>query len=146
MSEQSQERKTMKKIYFPVAVMLGLLVPMAAGAEEAQLGGEIELTPQLVDINGSTAKFQEYRDRDDGIYGNLRLWQESENFFFRLDAENISYDDQSYRLKGGSHGKYKFNLYHDEIPHNITFDARTPLAGAGTDRLVYSGAPPPEQS
>ncbi len=142
MSQQNKGRKTMKKIYIPVAVMLGLLVPMTAGAEEAQLGGELELTPKVVDINGSMAKFQEYRDREDGVYGNLRLWQETENFFFRFDGENISYDDQSYRLKGGNHGKYKFNLYHDEIPHNSTFDARTPLSGAGTDRLVYSGATP----
>lgn len=142
MREQSKGREKMKKAYIPAAAMLSLLLPMTVCAEEAKIGGEIELTAKFVDVNGSKAKFQEYRDLDDGIYGALKLWQESDNFFFRFEAGNVSHDDQSYRFDGGSRGKYKFNVYHNEIPHNVTFDARTPFSGAGTDHLVYGGATP----
>jgi MtrB/PioB family decaheme-associated outer membrane protein len=38
-------------------------------------------------------------------------------------------------------GKFKFDLFYNEIPHNITFDARTFFLGAGHDTLV--GAPNP---
>ncbi len=42
----------------------------------------------------------------------------------------MGYDTQSYRLDGGMWGKFKFDLFYDEIPHNLTFDARTFLFGS----------------
>jgi MtrB/PioB family decaheme-associated outer membrane protein len=139
---EKQGRKTMKKC-IPMSMMLALLLPLSTHAQERQIEGELELTGKLADIDGSKAKFNEYRDIGDGIYGALRLWHDTDTFFFNFQAENISYEDQNYRLDGGGYGRYRFNLFYDEIPHNLTFDARTFYSGAGSERLSFSGDTPP---
>lgn len=131
----------MKKIYIPLTAILTLMLPLSGHAEETNGGGEIELTPTLANVTGSKAKFNEYRDTKDGVYGAARLWRETDDFFFKFQADDILYDNQSFRVDGGNYGKYKFNLYYDEIPHNLTDDAKTFYSGAGTANLTYSGVP-----
>ncbi|HWH69352.1 MAG TPA: MtrB/PioB family outer membrane beta-barrel protein, partial [Candidatus Sulfotelmatobacter sp.] len=140
MSRKQHRNREMKKVYIPLAAMLAMLSPLAGYAEEKNVGGEIALTPTLANVNGSEAKFNEYRDIDDGLYGALRLWRETDDFFLRFQADDILYDTQSYRLDGGNYGRYRFNVFHDEIPHNLTFGAKTFYSGAGTANLTYSGA------
>jgi MtrB/PioB family decaheme-associated outer membrane protein len=136
---RKQRNRGMKK-YIPLAAMLTVLFPLSGHAEEKNAGGEIALTPTLANVNGSKAKFNEYRDIQDGLYGALRLWKETDDSFFRFQADDILYDTQSYRFDGGSYGQYKYNLFYDEIPHNRTFDARTPLSGIHGSTLTYTGA------
>jgi MtrB/PioB family decaheme-associated outer membrane protein len=131
----------MKKIYIPLTAILTLMLPLSGHAEETSAGGEIELTPTLANVTGSKAKFNEYRDTKDGVYGAARLWRETDDFFFKFQADDILYDNQSFRVDGGNYGKYKFNLYYDEIPHNLSYDAKTFYSGAGTANLTYSGVP-----
>lgn len=140
MSRINQRSWEMKKTYIPLAAMLAVLLPLTGHAAENTAGGEIELAPTFVNVDGSKAKFNEYRDVEDGVYGGIRLWKETDDFHITLQADDILYDTQNYRIDGGNYGKYKFNLYYDEIPHNVTFDARTPLSGVGGDTLTYTGA------
>ncbi|MEW6594970.1 MAG: MtrB/PioB family decaheme-associated outer membrane protein [Thermodesulfobacteriota bacterium] len=130
----------MKKAYIPVTAMLAVLLPLASYADDKSAGGSIEVAPTLADVSGSKAKFNEYRDIEDGLYGAVRLWKETDTFFFNFQADDILYDTQSYRVHGGDYGRYKFNLFYDEIPHNLTYDAKTFYSGAGTANLTYSGA------
>lgn len=139
MSKQHRNQTT-KKAYIPLAAMLAVLLPLAAYAEERPFNGEISLTPTLADVTGSKAKFNEYGDTEDGLYGGIRVNKESGDFFFQFQADDILYDTQNYQVNGGTYGKYKFNLFYNEIPHNLTFDARTPLSGIGGDTLTYTGA------
>ena len=40
---------------------------------------------------------------------------------------------------GGQRGAFKFYLYYNEIPHNTSYNAITPYAGAGSNALSYGG-------
>lgn len=99
-----------------------------------------------LDVNGGEggrAKFTEYGDMKEPVrvFGTVEAEADSEKHFLKFDAYDMGYDTQSYQGSGGMYGKFKLDLFYDEIPHNVTFDARTPYSGIGTDTLT-SGAPP----
>jgi MtrB/PioB family decaheme-associated outer membrane protein len=129
-------------------IMLALIVSLApfssVFSQDEMIEGEVSLEGILVDVDGKEggkAKFTEYIDleEDGGFYGRARLKLDKEKYFMNLETGDFGYDTQYYRIDGGKWGKFKFDLFYDEIPHNFTFDARTPFLGAGHDTLV--GAP-----
>ena len=87
---------------------------------------------------GGEAKFTEYKDLEEHwrFFGNVDLGLDSEKYFLNFQADDIAYDTQRYILDGGIWGKFKFDLFYDEIPHNLTFDARTYYEGAGSHHLT----------
>jgi MtrB/PioB family decaheme-associated outer membrane protein len=106
--------------------------------------GEINLTGIWVDIRGKEggeAKATEYKDLKEpgGLYGSARLKLDTDKYFLDFEAGDFGYHTQYYRIGGGMWGKFKLNLFYNEIPHNITFDARTPFFKPGEDTLT--GAP-----
>ncbi|MBI5098755.1 MAG: MtrB/PioB family outer membrane beta-barrel protein [Nitrospirae bacterium] len=125
------------RLYILIFLLAVILIPFRAvfGGESA-FEGEVTAKGQLVDVNGNEAKFNEYGDTKDGIYGNIGLNYEREKYFLKFNADDIGYDTQKYMIEGGMWGKFKYNMYYMEIPHNITFDARTFLSGAGRDKLT----------
>ena len=90
----------------------------------------------LANVNGNKAKFNEYRDITDGVYGGVRLKYDTDDFFLKGKASDIGYDTQHYRAEGGMYGKFKAYFDYSEIPHNFTFGAKTPFGGAGTNNLT----------
>lgn len=119
-----------------------MLIPLhSAFAEEAVFEGEVTAQGQLVNINGNEAKFNEYADRKDGIYGAIGLRYEKDSYFMRFNAYDIGYDTQKYTLDGGMWGKFKYDLLYNEIPHNITFGAKTFYSGVGGSSLKIKGDP-----
>lgn len=131
------------KLLIYIAVLLILLPAASAYSEDSKFGGEVRLTGKLADINGNKAKFNEYSDIKDGIYGKISLRYDNDNYFMKLKAYDIGYDTQSYKLDGGMWGKFKYNLKYNEIPHNFTFGAKTFYSGAGTNNLTFSGTTAP---
>jgi MtrB/PioB family decaheme-associated outer membrane protein len=112
--------------------------------EEKIIEGEISATGKYVGVEGEEggkAKFTEYSDlkEEGGFYGRARLNLDTESYFLNLKAGDFGYDTQYYKIDGGMWGHFKFDLFYNEIPHNITFDARTFFLGAGSDTLI--GAP-----
>lgn len=110
-------------------------------AEDGQVSGEVSATGTLTSVSGNKAKFNEYGDVKDGIYGDIRLKYDSEKYYTDFNAHDIGYDTQRYQIEGGKWGDFKFNLNYDEIPHNITEDAKTFYSGAGSHNLRYSTPP-----
>ena len=110
-------------------------------AYEYRLETDIELTGELLDIEGNKAKFNEYRDIRDGLYGRIHLLYDS-NYYFDFNAADIGYDTQNYRLEGGKWGSFKFYLDYFEIPHNFTFGTRSFYSGISTENLSFKGFPP----
>ena len=112
------------KLYILIFSLATILIPFRAvfGGESA-LEGEVTLKGQFVDVNGNEAKFNEYGGSKDGIYGNIGLSHETERYFLRFSADDITYDTQKYTIDGGMWGNFRYDLYYMEIPHNITFDA-----------------------
>ncbi len=100
--------------------------------------GEIGGTAEVVDVNGSKAKFSEYRDmvNQGGFYDNIRLGYDSDDFFLKFRSSDMGYNTQSYNLDTGMYGKFKFNAFENSIVHNTTFGALTPYSGVGGNSLT----------
>lgn len=132
------------KIY-SVLILLTLAAPSLVVAEEEQTGvhGIIELGARVVDINTNSANFQEFRDLDDDLFGQLGLdvWREA--YHFQFDAENPGADDQSFQLKGGKSGVFKYQFAYDELAHNYLFDAISPATGIGSTQITFPDPPVP---
>jgi MtrB/PioB family decaheme-associated outer membrane protein len=128
-----------------ILALIVSLVPLSdAFAQDKTIEGEVSLKGIFVDVDGGEggkAKFTEYRDlkEDGGFYGRARLKYDTEKYFLDFHGGDFAYDTQYYKIDGGMWGKFDFDLFYDEIPHNFTFDARTPFLGAGRDTLT--GAP-----
>lgn len=132
-----------KKVYSAV-IILSLATPaLAFAADDTEIHGVIELGVRGVDMddNLNSAKFEEFRDRDDGVIGQVELTTRKGAYHFSLDAENPGTDDQSFELKGGEYGSFKYNFIYDEMPHNYSYDAKSFYSGLGTNNLVEAGNP-----
>jgi MtrB/PioB family decaheme-associated outer membrane protein len=122
------------------AIMLALFSFLSSYAEGGLLSGEIKLKGEAVSLSGNEAKFDEYGDqRDGGLFGKVTLGYDAENYYLQFRASDMFYDTERYQLDGGMWGKFKYNLYYNEIIHNYTFDAKTFYSGAGRDSLTFSG-------
>ena len=123
------------------ALIMSLVPFSGAFSQEKTIEGEISATGKYVGVKGEgggEAKFTEYRDLQEhgGVYGRARLKFDTEKNFLNFDAGDFGYDTQFYKIDGGMWGKFKFDLFYNEIPHNLTFDAKTFFSGAGHDTLT----------
>jgi len=113
-----------------------------AVAEDEKFSADVSATGKLTSVSGNKAKFNEYRDVRDGVYGDVDVKYDYEKYYINFNARDIGYDTQRYGIEGGVWGDFKFELNYDEIPHNITYDARTFYSGAGSSTLTYPTHPP----
>jgi MtrB/PioB family decaheme-associated outer membrane protein len=132
-----------RQIFLPF-LLLGLfsLNPAFADDQEDKFSGEITTQGTLININGNKAKFNEYGDIQNGVYGDVKLKYDDDKYYVDFYSRNMFYDTQSYDLEGGKWGAFKFNINYNEIPHNFTYDAQTLYSGAGTANLTYPTHPP----
>ena len=108
----------MESRVFLLVIILSLVPCPKVLAQERILAGEVSLTPAHADIKGNRAKFNEYRDLRDGVYGHIGLHYNTEKTYLNFRGDNIGYRDQKYELGGGKWGDYSYSLGYDEIPHN----------------------------
>lgn len=134
----------MKRRIFLLILIFSLLSLSPAFAEEQQnkFSGEISGQGTLTHINGNEAKFNEYGDIRNGLYGDVKLKYDDDKYYVDFYSRNMFYDTQRYDLEGGKWGAFKFNINYNEIPHNFTNDALTLYSGAGTNNLTYPTHPP----
>ena len=131
----------MKAKIIMIALMVSLLPLFSAFPEDRVVEGDLSLKPIWASVDGKEggeAKFTEYRDLREagGFYGRARLNLDTEKYFLDFKAGDFGYDTQYYKIGGGLWGIFKADLFYNEIPHNITFDARSTFSGAGHDTLV----------
>ena len=131
------------KMKIIIGVLIVSLVPFsfAFSEDNKTIEGEVSLNGMWIGLDGKEggkAKFTEYRDlrENGGAYGKARLNVDTDKYFMNFDAGDFGYDTQYYKIEGGMWGKFKFDLFYDEIPHNLTFDARTFFLGAGHHTLI----------
>jgi MtrB/PioB family decaheme-associated outer membrane protein len=118
-----------------LAISLFLATPMVF-AGEPELTGELSLTGLLANEKGDKAKFNQYRDLQDGAYGKAGLLYSTDTFFLGAKAADMGYDTQKYQLDGGVWGAFNANAFYRESPYNTTFGARSMFTGVGTGSLV----------
>jgi hypothetical protein len=85
------------------------------------------------------AKLNEYRDLSSGVIGTIDLVGTSKDKYMRFFGENLGYADQFLNLRGGDYGNYKYQLFDDRMPHNLSWGALTPLSGTGGSLLTSPG-------
>ncbi len=131
------------KVKIIIVAMMICFIPLYNNAfsEDRVIEGEITGVGKYIGVDGGEggrAKFTEYRDlREPGVlYLRGRLNLDTPDYFLRFNLQDPGYDTQYYKLEGGMWGNFKVDLFYNEIPHNITFDARTFFLGAGHDTLV----------
>jgi len=112
----------MQSRVFLLAMFLSLAPCGNAFAQERTPMGEVSLTPAQVDIKGNRAKFNEYRDVRDGVYGHIGLHHDAEETHLDFGADDIGYRDQKYELSGGGWGSHSYYLGYDQIPHNFNLN------------------------
>ena len=103
-----------------LVMLLSLILCWNALAQERNLSGEVLVSPMQVDVKGNGAKFNEYRDLRDGVYGHVGLRYDAEKTYLDFRADDIGYRDQKYELGGGRSGSYSYSLEYDETPHNFS--------------------------
>ena len=104
---------------FLLVMILSLASCWNAFAQDRTLRGEVSLTPAQVNTKGNRAKFNEYRDLRDGVYGHIGLHYDAGKTYLDFRADDMGYRDQEYKLGGGGRGSYSYYLGYDEIPHNL---------------------------
>ncbi len=106
--------------------------------------GDVGATAVVDNVSGSTAKFSEYQDmtKGGGFYGHIKLGYDSDNYWLKFSATDIGYKTQNYTLDGGMYGRFSYELFYNQIIHNITFGALTPLSGAGSNTLFNGTGTP----
>lgn len=114
------------------------IVPCAALAGD-DVSGSVSVGVMGSDVEGDSAKFDEYRDMDDGTYGDVELRAFRGTYYLDLEALKIGRDDQSYLLRGGRFESFRYSLFYDETPHNLSNGATTFYAGTGTGNLLNTG-------
>jgi MtrB/PioB family decaheme-associated outer membrane protein len=131
----------MRRKIFILILSICFLSVSIARSQEKEIEGSISFEGKYIGVDaegGGEAKFTEYRDlrENGGVYGSARLRYDAERYFLNFRAGDVGYDTQRYKLDGGMWGKFKYDLFYQEIPHHITFDARTFFLGAGSDTLI----------
>ncbi|MBN2231901.1 MAG: MtrB/PioB family outer membrane beta-barrel protein [Deltaproteobacteria bacterium] len=129
-------------MFFFILVALPAAVPVSAaegdGKDEVKVFGNITAGWRMFeDVDGDDALFEEYRDLDDDLFGTVDL----EVYRGSLDLYL-----QTTRLRGRDWGKYSFELFYDETPHNLSDDARSPWSGIGSAAPVLEGTTIPPLS
>lgn len=114
-----------------------LLVPMVAHGQEpkkVESKGEFSMEARQVEVDPESSKFNEYSDTRNGFPHyklGLNLLDTGSGLYFDLRGKNILRDDQSLRLGFGKYGAWSVVLDRDELPHNLSFKAKTPYNNLG---------------
>lgn len=118
-----------------------ILSAQEAAQDEAKKGFSFIVDPLVLtylssDNDTDSAKFEEYRDFEDGVTGSLRVTGESADGerFLDFGADNIAYEDARYRFGYGAVGRYSITVDYNLIVHNFGNNGRMLFNRTGADR------------
>jgi MtrB/PioB family decaheme-associated outer membrane protein len=135
------------KRFLCTAAALTLLAPATVMAQDGtiQTSGGFQVGVQSVDLSGSSAKFNEYRDIQDGFYLynlDFEAIDTDRGLYLDFSGRNLIRDDQRLNFGVGSFGLWGVEVERKETPKRISNDARTPYIYQG-DGLFTVGSPAP---
>ena len=88
------------------------------------------------------AKAQEYQNTQSGVIGVLDIMGGNRGYYLRGYGENLGRDDQYFNVVGGGYNSFRAAVYSDNLPHNLSFNALSPLQSNGTAVMTNPGTPP----
>lgn len=104
----------------------------------ADIHGNIEVGASQVGIDSPSSKFMEYGGTgNNGSYlsGGADLSYNDNNFYLNLLGKDLGLDTREGRLESGKHGRYRFYIEYDQLPHYISNNSKTIFDGAGSANL-----------
>lgn len=114
--------------------LLGLVLTVVPALAHAEYDGEVNagLRTTHYASDQKSAKYDEYLDQSDGLFGSG--WLRYETDTYSLDA---SFDTTStLQVAGDLFGLFKTRLFYDDYTHNISHNALSPANGIGSDFLL----------
>ncbi|MBK9130585.1 MAG: MtrB/PioB family decaheme-associated outer membrane protein [Gammaproteobacteria bacterium] len=120
-----------------------LYAPGATADDPVDIHGNAEFGAATVNVDHANSRFGEYTGlEDDDAYpvANAEGSVERGSEYFRFHAIDLGLDSRRLDLSAGQYGVYSLQYRHDEIPHLISRDDRTPFDGAGSARLTLPDA------
>jgi outer membrane protein OmpA-like peptidoglycan-associated protein len=157
------------KVKLIAIVVAGLFAQSAYADENFVWGGSAEVGGRGTNIDGASvngaygtttplqwipftgpasgAKAQEYQDINSAAIGVIDIRGASKSYYLRGYGEEFGRDDQWINITGGGFGAWKASFYNNDIPHNYSFNALTPLQNSGTTFMPNPGGVyPPAQN
>ena len=126
-------RRNITVCILAVILKLAFISPALAN-EDKNFEGEISVGGTISDVDGNEAMANEYQQPNDSLFGRIYLKYDNGRYFFSLGGTQSQ--QTGHLLEGGLWGSFKYYLSYDEIPHNITFGARSYfLSGIGSSHL-----------
>jgi hypothetical protein len=145
------------KVKLIALAIAGLFVQSASADESFMWGGSAELGYRGTNIDGANrnaangnttplsaanplkpftgpsddAKAQEFQDVDSAPIGVIDVRGANRTTYLRAFGEEFGRDDQFINIVGGGFGTWKASLYNNDIPHNYSFNALSPLSNPG---------------
>jgi outer membrane protein OmpA-like peptidoglycan-associated protein len=83
------------------------------------------------------AKAQEYQNINSAPIGVIDVRGGSRAYYLRAFGEEFGRDDQFINIVGGGYGSWKAAFYNNDIPHNYSFNAVSPLTNVGSTLLGF---------
>lgn len=108
--------------------------------------GAASIGASYSNIHGQQAKFNEYRTLGDGAQGSLDMNYRADSGYYLEGATDFNVTDSSktndvnLNIKTGLQDVFKGSIFYNEIPHNITFGAKTFQNGVGSNSLTSTTA------
>src|SRR5512143_152307 len=168
----SAEQETNMRVKLIAVVVAGLFAQSAYADDNFLWSGSLEAGGRGTNIDGANrngaygntkplsatnpltpftgpsddAKAQEYQDINSAPIGVVDVRGGSRAYYLRAFGEEFGRDDQFINIVGGGWGTWKASFYNNDIPHNYSFNALSPLTNVGSTLLGFSspsGAYPP---
>lgn len=113
--------------------------PATAPAPMAAPLGEIDLGARATDTTVDEARYERYRDLQNGADSRFRIGKQTDRFAFDASALNAGYRDQQYRV-GYDRDRLQTSFLWDSLPLNYSYMSYSPWAVSGNGVLTISPA------
>ena len=119
--------------------LFSLLIISYSYAEDKLFSGGIFLGGRALNLDRQSAKFNEYGALTPGLFGGGDVAYDSDTYHFTAEGAYLAEDDMYLKVKGGKWGVFKYSLFYNEFPHNLSFKDRTIFVNPGSDHLTLAG-------
>ena len=127
------------KIIF--ACLFSLLILSSAYAEDKDLSGGIFLGGRAINQSQQSANFNQYNSIAPGMFGGGNINYDKDRYYFSAEGAYLGDNDAYIRAKGGKWGDYKYSLYFQEWPHDLSFENKSIFLDPGsTGQGIVRGA------
>jgi MtrB/PioB family decaheme-associated outer membrane protein len=133
----------MSEYFGKCLVAVAALLPSTSGgawaqaAREATLDLDVAAGARLADVSGSTEKFEEFGEVNDGLVVDrlrLRVPGPTAVDYLELGVDNAAQDDESFRITAGRQGLLQLRVDYQAMPHRFSSGSFL-WGGFGTGRL-----------